>query len=798
MVKVPALTEDGQNWKIYRAKLLEHAATKGWLNVLAGKPDEDWEGCNALLHELLHDTIPISIYIRLHRNTMHQAFKHLAKRFRDCEPIADPRAKKLATCANEAKRHLSAEAPTSENAATERHAHAEREDLPCTKDLTRGTSAESANGTTVLLTGEPHETQNEPQDSLPLTLRLPTEGKPDECKQEVAESVVTAGRTNGTVGMTEPHETDADVDGTAALGGEPAERVQGVGEGDETERDGQSRLQQIEFYCKEDRQHEENANVPNARGALLEGEWAVCASGESRESKGCERDTSKGASVDELETPAECCQQLCMAHGDPGRGIEPADTPNESETLVIVSIASESPDGGGIPRVHLGGTRSRAGDANGCGNRADASRGSTDALSALNNAEMAGMSDGEGAGTYLGVGDAKCVVNTMDGVGSRTDASTGPTDVPCVATHANIPANATQIVSIPQKKAKPPDSPFGTTRTAPDEPNGVGDHTDGSSRCTDVHSIGNGRETAENDSRSVRKRQTEAQTRNSPKAHEIATPEPTKQWTRVSIGGGDVYVPFNAPIAIPTRRIVFGRPESGDEAIAPSVEGERAGEGDGGGYGGDGDMGDTTSGGNSDSIRVEAALLAGESQRVRYSRRTRTGNLPVSSWPPVQHERRPYGSIRRRPRHGRLKIERINISQTPERETTYLGRAHVTQPPGNTSNQAYGVYRPRCRRGRIKSAPTNVSRTRNGGNAYLRRDNAIRLIRRPRKQIRRLNKLTFDCRMQGERRCDLPNRATTRKSHKRTNLRIHKSQILFESDTFICKHILLHSAKYIH
>ena len=31
-----------------------------------------------------------------------------------------------------------------------------------------------------------------------------------------------------------------------------------------------------------------------------------------------------------------------------------------------------------------------------------------------------------------------------------------------------------------------------------------------------------------------------------------------------------------------------------------------------------------------------------------------------------------------------------------------------------------------------------------------------------------------------------------------TNLRIYKSQILFESDTFIWKHILLDIAKYIH
>jgi len=63
MVKVPALAEDGQNWKIYCAKLLEYAAMRNWLNVLAGALDEDWEGYNALLHELLHDTVHIFIYI---------------------------------------------------------------------------------------------------------------------------------------------------------------------------------------------------------------------------------------------------------------------------------------------------------------------------------------------------------------------------------------------------------------------------------------------------------------------------------------------------------------------------------------------------------------------------------------------------------------------------------------------------------------------------------------------------------------------------------------------------------------
>jgi len=470
-------------------KLLEHAAAKGWLNVLAGKPDEDWEGCNALLHELLHDTIPISIYIRLRRNTAHQAFKHLAKRFRDREPIADPRAKKLATCANEDKRHPSVESPMSENAAAERHAHAEREDPPCTKDLTRGiedvddrnvgredprtsleasakgNSAESA-GTTVLLESAPHERQDRPQNSLQATLqRLPFEDEPSECEQEAAESLVTAGRANGTVGMIEPHETVADIDGTALLGGEPAERVCGVDGGDKTERDGQSQLQQAELYCEESHQHNANANgnVPSAHRLPLEGEWDVCASGETSdpngvESEGCGGGTSGRASVDELETTVECCQQLCMANGDGGRGAESMDTPKESDTLVILSIESEAPNGGGIPRVHLGRTRLRACHADRLGNAADASScqtdgstGWTDTLDVSNGAEMADISCNEGAEMYLGSGGAKRVVNATGGVGSQSDTSSGHSGVPSVETHVNRPTNAPGTVSIPRK-----------------------------------------------------------------------------------------------------------------------------------------------------------------------------------------------------------------------------------------------------------------------------------------------------------------------------------------------------------
>jgi len=54
--------------------------------------------------------------------------------------------------------------------------------------------------------------------------------------------------------------------------------------------------------------------------------------------------------------------------GDAGCGVEPADTPNESDALIIELIVSESPNGGGILHVHLGSPSWHAGDVNGPGN----------------------------------------------------------------------------------------------------------------------------------------------------------------------------------------------------------------------------------------------------------------------------------------------------------------------------------------------------------------------------------------------------------------------------------------------
>jgi len=537
-------------------------------------------------------------------------------------------------------------------------------------------TAECTNGTLVLLTGKPHEMQNVSQDSLPLTPRPPIEGEPNACKQEATDGVVTAERTKGTVETAEPTETDADVDRTALLGGEPAERACGVDEGDE-ERERKSRLQQTIFYCKESRQRDENAknDVPHVHGLPLEGEWLVYASGETTNSNG-DADASNAAvervygpsesreTEDAMENESRGCGEgtsgrasVDEADGSAGRELKRVDAQNELTQLLTTTITSYVDDGDMNARVHLKCMSWCAGDANGVGDRTDGSRGRadeskgwTDTLDVSNGTGIAGMSDGKGAETYLGVRDAKRVVNVTDGVGIHTDASNGQADLPNVQTNANKPANTPEIVSIPRKRTKPPDLPFGTTRTAPDEPNGCGSHADGSSARTHAYCVGNDMQTAANEAESVRMRRMGSKTQNSPVAHGIVTAKRPRRWRMVSVEEVHVYVAWNASIETASRNFVFGQVESGDEAIAPNVEGERAGNGDGNGDGDNGDVGDvdgTTSGGDSDSIRVEAALLAGESQRVRYSRRTRTGNLPVSSRPPIQPARRPYGLVRR-------------------------------------------------------------------------------------------------------------------------------------------------------
>ena len=108
-----------------------------------------------------------------------------------------------------------------------------------------------------------------------------------------------------------------------------------------------------------------------------------------------------------------------------------------------------------------------------------------------------------------------------------------------------------------------------------------------------------------------------------------------------------MYLPWNAPVEALGRTVAFREVESGVEAIAPKVEGENAGIGVGDRDGDEGGMDGTTSGGGIHSIRVNAALLAGDSQHMHQSRRIRNGDLPVSSVPPIYLADRPYRPIMR-------------------------------------------------------------------------------------------------------------------------------------------------------
>ena len=450
MVKIPELAENGQNWKIYHAKFLEVAATFDCLEVLAGRPYEgdDWDGCNALLCCMFMETVAPSIYFKICRRTAHENFKYLAKHFHDSEPI--PRANEFQHAGTAAVVETPEKSPMSTNAATERHVHAksDNEDLSNSKALTRGTedvddgnvgrtedphtsfnalakgtSAESAEMTLVVLESMPHETQDQPHSSLLLTPRPPIEGEPNGCKQEAADSMVMAGHMKGMVEMAEPTKMVVDVNRTALLGREPAETACEVDKGDGMERK-DLRLLKAELYCEERHQHSGNVtgDVPSAQKLPLEGEWTVLyASGK----------------------------------------------------LLTTTVEPYADDDGEIPRMYLGGTQIRADDTNHPGNGADASsyqadgsrsqadrsRAWTDTLNMSNSAETAVISHGESVSTYLGVRDAKCAVLETDGVGCHADASTGQTDASSVETDAVIPTNETEIVSTRQNSPKMPNLP---------------------------------------------------------------------------------------------------------------------------------------------------------------------------------------------------------------------------------------------------------------------------------------------------------------------------------------------------
>ena len=182
-----------------------------------------------------------------------------------------------------------------------------------------------------------------------------------------------------------------------------------------------------------------NAAIEHADGL---GESTETANTKEVELEGCSGGMDKRACVDKAGSNA-------------GHGTGPADTLNELMEFVTLSIESEDLGGGDILCIRLGGMQMQTGDANGSRGQMDWSddqtdepRGQTYVPNQSNNAEMASISHGDGAGTYLGAGDAKRAVEVMNGVGSQTDMSIGHGDVLSIETDPNKPAKAPENVSI--------------------------------------------------------------------------------------------------------------------------------------------------------------------------------------------------------------------------------------------------------------------------------------------------------------------------------------------------------------
>ena len=361
-----------------------------------------------------------------------------------------------------------------------------------------GTSTKCTESTTVILECVLHEMQNWPQNSLLLTLRLPIEGEPNRCKQEVADSVVTAGHTNEMVKTAKSNELDMDVDGKTTLGRELAGMVHRVDKGGK-ECESKSQLQlETNLLCRGICQcsKNKNKNVPIANGLPLKGEWTVCASSElGNSSEGCNRGASESASIDS-------CQWLHGTDSNPGQAVERGDAPNKLIQLLRTTVKLYVSDGDMDTSICLGGTQMQLGDTDGPGRGTDMLKGlldgsgaQTDTPNVLNNTEIDCMSHGEGLSTYLGVGGPKCRDKEADDSRTHMDMSYGSVDVPSIETNLTKPANETERISM---------------------------------------------------------RQTEAQMKNSPETFEIATPKPIRQWRKVSVGNGEVYVPLNMPIAVPS------------------------------------------------------------------------------------------------------------------------------------------------------------------------------------------------------------------------------------------------------
>ena len=404
-VEIPPLALDGQNWKIFRTKLIEATATQQVLGLLAGwevEPDDedsqewdDWYGYDAVAKFLIYPTLPLELLRPIRKlHTAHKMFEFLTHQFHDYDPIErDVQTKKAKTCAYEKVNNGQVGAV---------HVHTENtyQTFEQAGIAAEGPEnlRESRDGLVTKNGGENPTHQAEmirkrPQMFAGTCYRCGEAGhRARDCRMSkdipkcsTQGQMTTDGRKR-TRRCKKRDNSTTKVDETALLGGEPAKRAPEV---DETMRSNPQRLARAQINFEENQRSKNTTkDVPSTHGLPLEGEWIVCASGKVS----CEMGTSESGSVDDeveafVQMPTKSSEQLAGVDGDAGRKVEPTDTTNVPEALVTASNDLENLDCGDILRMYLRSTNWCAGDPNGLGSqmdglscKADVSTGQADVL----------------------------------------------------------------------------------------------------------------------------------------------------------------------------------------------------------------------------------------------------------------------------------------------------------------------------------------------------------------------------------------------------------------------------------
>ena len=537
VLELPELARENQNWQIYRAHILDSAAAEGVVSHLTGaapKPVdsrelEAWNWSNSVAKYIIQDVISDSLLARLmHHELAHTLFSHLAAIFGDLKPIA------LETPAEQSDQD--------EPLRKDSHPKLDGTYSARTAEIVKGIHVEGAGTATEIPDTPPYA-----PDGLSCTDR--NQEKEHSGRERNAHDT---DRESGHSSLTSTLKTtkiyDKKPSGTTPAGipiipsilntnsttiypkdpGDPPNVPDGTSRGDD-HKTAESGGQWQRTMRKVTRNNKTALPAPNLADRTSEemtGDDPIPSSQtqpinavkHQRMSTryiplpiGCANTNaqrSNGHPKPKIHLPRQHRLPLDREkYGVTTNGYTPSSsgqsmpqkltcTPNEPNTLVTISIESETPCSGEIPQVRLASVHWHTDDANGPGRRTEMSKGQADesegrtdesraradASTTPNEAKTVVVSHRTGAGTYLSTGDTKCTVDETDGIDSHADVSSGHRDAPTTS-------NGAKRAGI--SYGDEPDTYLSirdANRTV-NETDGIGSHADASTGHEDAHSV---------------------------------------------------------------------------------------------------------------------------------------------------------------------------------------------------------------------------------------------------------------------------------------------------------------------